>query len=337
MIIQATSSNILWTGRTLRKADGSVTLAYPGIECRFRVKGVTASARFYAASEDCWFGVQVNNEPTRKIHLSKGDSKVLLAEGLDPYKSHTIRLVRRTESWLGVARLNSVETPGTFIAPPRLPSKRLLCIGDSITCGEKTESEPPDFAKDASTWNADVSYGHILGRRLGVQVHLVSYGGRGVYRDWQGKDNTETNNAPVFFERTLPDDGAHLWSHASYMPDAIIIALGTNDFSQGVPAQEVFVTAYVEFLKHIRTLHPKAFLCIADSPITVGSAERGPSLTKYLQIIVAERVGQGDKNIAFVPVRYQPGTKVDGHPTAAQHEEIATDLEPTLRKALNLR
>jgi lysophospholipase L1-like esterase len=337
MTIQATSSNILWTGRNVRNSDGSVILAYPGIECRFRVKGATASARFNTTSEDCWFGVQINNEPTRKIKLPKGDSTVVLFAGLDQYKSHTVRLVRRTESWLGVATLKGIETPGTFLAPPRLPSKRLLFIGDSITCGEKTESEPPDFAKDASAWNADVSYGHVLGRRLGVQVHLVSYGGRGVYRDWQGKDNTETNNAPVFFERTLPDDPANLWSHASYMPDAVVIALGTNDFGQGIPAQEVFVPAYVEFLKRIRAVYPKAFLCVADSPITVGSTERGPTLSKYLQIIVAERVQQGDKNIGFAPVRYQPGTAVDGHPTAAQHAEIATDLEPTLRKALGIR
>jgi lysophospholipase L1-like esterase len=339
-IVRADNKNLVWTGRVDRKPDGPVTMAYPGVELRFRVKGTSQiNATFTTTNDGCWFGVFIDDIPLPKVHLVKGNATVTLAENLDPKRVYTVRVVRRTESWLGVATLHQLDlgTGGQVLSAPRLPKKRLLFIGDSITCGEKTECVAPDYLKDARAWNADISFGHVLGRRLEAQVHLVSYGGRGVFRDWQGKDNTQTSNAPIFFERTLPDDPNILWNHASYVPDAVIIGLGTNDFSKSIPEESVFVSAYVAFLQRIRAVYPRTFLCVTDSPITIGSPERGPVLTKYLQSVVAQVTQKGDKKIAYVPVRYQSGSKADAHPDGAQHQRIADDLEPVLRKALGVK
>ena len=336
-IVRADSKSMAWTGRVDRKPDGAVTMAYPGVELRFRVKAVSQlKARFTTTSENCWFGVEIDDMPLQKVQLAKGDSVVTLADGLDPKRDHTVRIVRRTECWIGIATLQSLDlgAGGEVLAPPRLPKKRLLFIGDSITCGEKTECIAPDYPKDASAWNADIAFGHELGRRLRAQVHLVSYGGRGVYRDYQGKDNTQTSNAPIFFERTLPDDPNILWNHASYVPDAVVICLGTNDFSKSIPEQAVFVGTYVAFLERIHAVCPKASFCLVDSPITTGG-DRGPALAQYLKDTVAQVNNKGLKAV-YVPVRHQPGSKVDAHPDGAQHLLIADDIEPSLRNALAL-
>jgi hypothetical protein len=47
-----------------------------------------------------------------------------------------------------------------------------------------------------------------LARALDAQVHLVSYGGRGLLRDWQGK--TDVLNAPQFFQLTIAEETAQL-------------------------------------------------------------------------------------------------------------------------------
>jgi formate dehydrogenase major subunit len=80
----------------------------------------------------------------------------------------------------------------------------------------------------------------LVARRLGAQCHLVSYGGRGIIRDWQGI--RDTRNAPVFYELALPDDPAVRWDHMRYVPDAIGIlrkrqCVGAYDHADGQVAQ----------------------------------------------------------------------------------------------------
>jgi hypothetical protein len=196
---------------------------------------------------------------------------------------------------------------------------------------------PPVWPGDESprTANAARSFGMLLGRQLHAQVHLVSYGGRGVVRDWQGK--TDTGNAPQFFELALPDDPSIRWDHAQYQPDAIVVCLGQNDFSSGLPDEAEYTAAYAAFVARIRAVHPATAIVLASSPIQ-GEALDSPDrakrdqLVRTLENVVAQRRAAGDTRIATVALRFQPGTPANGHPVAFQHEQIAAELIGPLRK-----
>src|SRR5690606_37291503 len=150
--------------------------------------------------------------------------------------------VRRNEAWHGLLRIDSFATDGELLAPPVETRERaMLCIGDSITCGEATDLAPPATEKAHEHWNAEAAYGWLLAKRFDARLALVSYGGRGLTRDWQGIETGA--NAPDFFERTLPDDPGARWDHDAYQPDLVTIALGTNDFSKGIPERDRFVAA----------------------------------------------------------------------------------------------
>src|SRR6201995_4212179 len=90
---------------------------------------------------------------------------------------------------------------GSCGAAPALPPRKLMFIGDSVTCGEMDAWEPTRDMNDRLNCDARVSYGMLVAQRLGAQCHLVSYGGRGIIRDWQGI--RETRNAPQFYELAL--------------------------------------------------------------------------------------------------------------------------------------
>ncbi|MGC4066029.1 MAG: SGNH/GDSL hydrolase family protein [Polyangiaceae bacterium] len=219
-------------------------------------------------------------------------------------------------------------------------------MGDSVTCGEGAGREPvtrPDEScprEKAATWNAAASFGMILGRKLEAQVHLVSYGGRGLVRDWQGK--RDVLNAPEFLDCSVPEGPSELmppdlrWEHKSYVPDGVVLSLGTNDFNLALgdfPSEREFVDAYVSLLTKVRELYPMAHLFITEGAIVDDTPERPQKtvLRRYLKE-VARRLA--DPHVHVVEAQHYPGDHCDPHPTAAQHAMIAEELLPNLKAVL---
>jgi hypothetical protein len=247
---------------------------------------------------------------------------------------HTLTLLRCNESWQGTCAFLgfTVGPGGAFLPAEPLPARKLMFIGDSVTCGEMTAYAAGRDIKDKINCNARLSYGMILARWLGTQCELVSYGGRGIIRDWQGI--RATNNAPQFYALALPDDPTARWDQARYVPDAIGIQLGTNDFSSGVPDQNEFVDAYVKFIAQVRRDAPAALIFVMDSPIVNDVPVKGPRRTilhYYLEQVVTKA---HDVKVILAPLSHYPGVPGNGHPTGAEHEAMADELEPLLRQAL---
>jgi lysophospholipase L1-like esterase len=343
-VVPGDDPRLQWMGRTAPARRGGVTIGFPGVTLRFGVRGADRVATvFQTTSADCCFDVIVDDGPSEMLQLRKGRSVRTLAAGLATDVQHDIALVRRTESWQGVVTVREVHLPADaeLLAPPPLPERRLLFIGDSITAGTGVDHLSPDYPKGCGSSNANAAYGMLLSRRLDAQVHLVACGGRGLVRDWQGLGNDATNNATIFFERSLPDDPRAPWDHARYSPDAIVIALGTNDVSVGIPEERTWVSAYLTFLRRIRALHSRARIFLATSPIYAVRQEcrepqdpKAVAIERYLNIVASEHAAAtGDARIELVRLRHQPGTPQDGHPTGPQHELIADDFEPALRRA----
>jgi hypothetical protein len=327
--VAASDPRILYEGRYAADPDGSVRMGFPGVTTHLRFRGTSLSARMSASSGDVWLDVSVDGGAPARLHLRSGGGEYAIVGG-GGGAEHTIELIRSGESWRGVCSVEAFlpGADGALLAPRALPPRKLMFIGDSVTCGELTAWKPGGDTKDAANSDARLSYGMILARRLGAQCHLVSYGGRGLMRDWQGVH--ATINAPQFYELALPDDPSARWKHGSYVPDAIAIELGQNDFSRGIPDQVDFVNAYVEFVQTIRRDAPEAFIFLMNSPMQ-GEGLRRSALIAFIGEVVA-RVGSPKVIQAYV--KHYPGVPGNTHPTGAEHEAMAAELEPVIRRAL---
>jgi hypothetical protein len=167
---------------------------------------------------------------------------------------------------------------------------------------------------------------------LQARCHLVSYGGRGILRDWQGLRTVA--NAPQFYELCHPDIPGHRWDHSVYVPDVIGVALGTNDFNQGIPDQNEFVNTYVEFVRKLRRDAPMASLLLIESPIVRDDQVNGPRrsvLRHYLEEIKRKA---GDPKLSIALLGSYAGIPGDGHPSGTEHKAIALELLPYFRLAL---
>jgi lysophospholipase L1-like esterase len=331
--VSANAPVISYEGRTATDSAGAVRLGFPGVATHLHFRGTGVNLRANASSTDVCFDISIDGTTPVLLQLKKGVGVYPLAHDL-ALVEHTIVLTRRTESWEGVCTLESFELAagGEWLAAPSLPTRKLMFIGDSVTCGAMAAWVPEHEQNFTALDNSGaMSYGMVLARRLGAQCYLVSYGGRGIIRDWQGI--RDTRNAPQFYELALPDEPETFWDHRRYVADAIGIQLGTNDFSQGIPDENEFVNGYVEFIRKVHRDAPAAWIVVMYSPI-VNDDDKGPrrtALNAYLAEIV-HRV-QND-HVVLAPLQRYPGVPHNGHPTGPEHEAMANELEPVFRTLL---
>jgi lysophospholipase L1-like esterase len=330
-MISPADARIALVGRIDASNPARPRLAYPGTTIRFRFTGSAAAAAFVSDTENIYVEVVVDHGEPRVLHLSKGASEVVLATGLDN-GPHTVEIVKRTETWQGILTFAGVRLAkdGGLVDPPAAPRRKLLFIGDSVTCGAGVDNYPACPTDRHRASNAYDSYGMVLGRRLDAEVHLVGYGGRGVVRDYRGK--RDVLNAPQFFHYSVPSDDVAQrgeWKSDGWTPDAIVVSLGTNDWNlqKTEPlTEEEFAGTYVKFVGELLRTYPKAVIFL-----TQGSIVSDPVLSEY----VLETVRQvADARVRWVESRHFPGSQCDSHPELLQHRQIADDFEAVLRHGL---
>jgi lysophospholipase L1-like esterase len=344
-VVRATDARVAVMGRVDRGRADRLRFGYPGVTLRLRFLGASLAMRAGSTTGDSRLDVSVDGGPPRALRLPRGAAEVALFAGLGP-GPHAVDLIHRTETWQGIVTVWGFDLgPGGHLLPPEpRPARRLLFIGDSVTCGEaadrvaETNCDGPK-RPPAETSNGALSYGVVLGRALGAEVHLVCYGGRGLIRDWRGR--RDVLNAPQILDLAVPADAPSErapWDPASYTPDGVVVSLGTNDFNLGLgalPAREELVPAYVAFVRAIRARHPRAHVFLTEGAIvnddTDPSRPQKTVLRSYLDD-TARRLG--DPAVHVVPAARYPGDACNPHPTREQHAAIARDLDPVVRTAL---
>lgn len=308
---------------------------YPGGGFLFRFSGTSARLKAMIDSDKGALSIVVDHGAPVMRLLNKGENDVVLADGLED-AAHTVEVYKRTETVQGVLTIESIRltSGGRLLQPSPLPVRKLMFIGDSVTCGAGIANnsickpDPLHPANDA--YNA---YGMVLGRWLDAQSDLVCYGGRGLERDYRGLNAADgVLNAPQFVHLAIASDDPATrasWDVSHWQPDAIIVSLGTNDFNlqKSKPLDENrWVQEYLNFVQALRKDYPHSFILLTE-----GAMVTDPLLRQMVQETVT-RIH--NKRVKYVLANHYPGNGCNGHPNRAQHLRMADDLAPVIRRTL---
>jgi lysophospholipase L1-like esterase len=252
----------------------------------------------------------------------------MIATGLPP-GPHTVELYRRTEPEWGESQFLGFDFgAGALLAPPPAPARRLEIIGDSITTGFGNEgTDPCQYTID--TENHYLTWGAVAARAVGAEVVTTAWEGKGLVCNVG--DGPCTMPFPTYYDRTLPMRADSAWDFKSWIPHAVVINLGTNDFSSAVdPTPTEFATGYVNFLKHIRGNYPDALILLTCGPM-LGAGE----LKKVTDGIATAIATVGDARIKSFDLPIQSGpTGCLGHPNVATNQKMADVLAAKLKAEL---
>jgi lysophospholipase L1-like esterase len=322
--IAASDAHVARMGRAVADTDGALRFGYPGVSLLLAVDG-TRLAVDAAGSASSLVDVLVDDQFSTTLRLSPALRRYDVLRDAAP-GPHKVELVNRGETWLGIVSIARFTADGKFLSAPALPARRMLVLGDSVTCGADMERGAGD--KDTPDWwNPRLSYGMLAARALDAQVQLVCYGGRGLVRSWNGR--TDELQLPAFYDLAIAD-AAHpaRWNQADYDPDLVVVAIGTNDFNPGIPERATYVDAYAAFLRRLLHDHPHARIALTEGALLDG--DKKTALIGYLREAAA-RVADRRVHV-LAPLTHQPGDAVNGHPTTAQHAVMAQEMLPQLRR-----
>lgn len=326
--IPAANAQITTMGRTHIQSDNSLLFGFPGVSVKTYVVGKALSAELHSSTGNAWIDVIVDGGAPTSVKISNQPQSIELFNFPETDK-HSVEIIHRTENWQGQVTLKQFTLIGEkFLAAAPLPKRKMLVLGDSVTCGEAIE-RVAGAEKNSRWWNARESYGMLTATALNAQVHLVCWGGRGLVRSWNGK--TDEQNLPDFYDFAVGDtDPAMKWNHSQYQPDLIVSAIGTNDFSPGIPEREAYISAYVKFLNTLLHNHPQAHIALTEGAIL--SDDKKAALIDYIREAIS-RVN--DSRVHQVTSNHYPGDTQDAHPTKAQHAAMAEDLVPQLKALMD--
>ena len=318
----------------------------------FSAAGVVIQARFHGTGaavlledEFKWgtnrnyYDAVIDGSTVVKIAPEKAVTRYEVAAGL-PEADHSLSLFKRTEASIGKCTFLGFEFAGVILPAPAKPARRIEFIGDSITCGTGMEALINSTQCNEDGWgqpynNARLSYGAVLSHNLNAEYHLTSVSGIGLVRNYSfqydARPMPEVYDS-LFFEQT--DSPA--WDPKLYMPDALVIALGSNDFSPGDsdrPIMQIdeFVNAYVEFIAKLRKDFPEAHVFCVSSPILgdhwpTGEYKSATDQKTAITKVVDQLNQSGDDKVHKFFSTSIVGMGCGSHPDANQHQLMAEQL-----------
>lgn len=342
--IAATDSLIFTQGRVAEVEKESLDFAYPGVsfEIKIKAKSVSAVLKDIEGSGQNHFNVIIDGKVVKTIAIDQEKSSYLLADDLDETTFHTVQLFKRTEAFVGVSRFYGFEfTSFKAVDKVEQPAKKLLVVGDSFSCGYGNEvaiaaEDNPEIGFHAKNENNYMAYGAIASRKLNYQYQCVAYSGKGMYRNF---DLTEANTLPDIFPLIFPDrQTSQQWGMTKYVPDVIVVKLGTNDFfgETRTPVHAVdssaYVTTYLDFLTQLKETFPKAqFICVVGGMMSDSWPAGRNNLTKirsYVNTVIQEANSklQTDQFHFLEFPHHQEVYGEDWHPTVSWHSTYADVL-----------
>ena len=328
-----------YVGRVLHGADGSARFAWSGTSVSVRVRGPALSVDVEDAGENV-FALAIDGVlRAPKLVPGPGRKTLVLADSLGPGE-HLVTLHRLTEAMLGETCIHGLYAPGgALLAAPAPAARRIELIGDSISAGYGNEAPGPEHSFAPESENHSLSYGALCARELAAELVTIAWSGKGVFSNCGSREDTLT--MPVLWRRTLPSDEHSRWDTTRFVPHAVVLNLGTNDFSPFNRHQAPFAEAYLRFVRELRASYPEAELVCSNGPLLSDTWPEGARTLSRAREAIEDSVAtlrrEGDTRISYLEfpqVASHEGHGADYHPSLATHARMARQLAEHLRRVL---
>ena len=303
-------------GRT-RLTDRGQELSWSaaGISLCLSARRVALHFADYGAESKAFIGVFVNN--SKQIHSISGMSPVVMLE--DAQEIDILSILRLSEGDIPLYLTEIVlygEDEPTLLPPPQNSRRRMLFIGDSITCGYGTDSVAEEDVFLTAEEDVTHAYAYLTAQHFGADYQIISISGMGIVKSCRGESERQFPDFFALANRSGSSDP----DESGFDPHVVVINGGTND-SFHVPPEE-FAAGVEMFLATLREKYPQ-------SEIVWIYGAMGDKYSRVLYPLFQKKA-QTDSHITFTlasgiyPTPSFVGVK--GHPNCMGQKRLATEL-----------
>ena len=347
---EAEETYVKMLGRT-HSEEGILWLAHSASGIEFTVKGTKCAVKIIGDNmmgnegNQARFAVEVDGERVLDEMITEHET-VYDVFSYDEEKEVTVTVLKLSEPGNSTFGIDEITvTASEDIAPTAEKSPKIEFIGDSITCGYGVDDEDRNHHFATDTEDATKAYAYKTARLLGADYSLVAYSGHGIISGYTQKGKkVSAQQLPKKYETYAVSGGSSYegfrvseadWDFSKFVPDYVVINLGTNDSSYTGKDEELiaeYTAAYVEFLKTVREKNPGAHIICT---LGVMGADLYDAMSAAAEQYTAET---GDENISVFRLSTQDGSTgyaADWHPTAATHDKAAEEMSEYIKTLMN--
>lgn len=265
----------------------------------------------------------------------------------DREKRCEVQIIKLSEAPMSAMAIAPIECDEVAQISPIAPKKHSIeFIGDSITCGygvDETLAENHVFS--TKTEDVTKAYAYKTAQLLESDYSMFACSGYGIISGYTGDPDVRTADEliPPYYESQCfsRDDFGEAgkpdklcWDFSEYQPEAVVINLGTNDFSFCQDTEwkrEEYRQKYAEFLEVVRRNNPGAYIfCVLGL--------MGDGLYDKLCQAVADYMKKtSDIRIVSVHIPEQnpaDGYAIDWHPVPKSHTMAAEEVAKAIRETM---
>ncbi|MBR6475203.1 MAG: hypothetical protein IKS98_07110 [Lachnospiraceae bacterium] len=355
MRIELTDKNVKLIGRSMLFDDTLLlSLSGSGIEFEYTGKAfdITFIGGVAAASENndvnyARIAIYVDGMIIKDFLLNQQELTVHMGDAILPGReSSVIRVLKLSECAMSLVGIKPLEvSEGDTVKPTPDKSLKIEFIGDSITCGYGVEDPDPLHDFKTGTENVTRAFAYKTAKALDADHSMFSISGYGIISGYT-PDPAERHAdqlIPDFYESMglsydklegIPKSQDIKWDFTKYVPDIVVLNLGTNDDSycqDDKERQAWYASEYIKFLKTVRKYNEKAYIVCAFGLM-------GDRL--YPTICDAVKTyseSTGDCRITTVHLPEQDpkaGYGANYHPLESEHEKAANVLIKALKELI---
>ena len=348
--------NVKLTGRGIYDEDNNFwcALSGSGFECHFKgreltIKLVGDGASELPANDDNWvrYAVYVNGIRTVEGLLDRVTKTVPVICGTKNSKEveADIKFIKLSECAMSTLGICPIECDGVITPAPAKPLK-LEFIGDSITCGYGVDEYDPEVHFKTATEDFTKAYAYKTAKLLDADIRAFSISGWGIISGFTEDDTPHTEQMiPPYYTKVgfsyekfddrdglAPQDIDH--DFGKYVPDLIVINLGTNDSSYCKANEErlaLYTEKYAGFLETVHSCNPSAKLLCCLGIMGTGNCA---AMEKAVEIFKERSGYEQIYTMRFTEQDAKLGYGADWHPSPATHDIAAKALSERIRGIL---
>ncbi len=328
-------------GRSIFR-DGIRYLSWSCSAVEFVFTGRTVSAEIWTdwVRDEPWktmfqpqTAVFIDGKLSRRFAVSAGTKSYPIYES-DSVKTVSIRIVKLSEAAFSKIGIASLSADGE-LRPTEPRARRMEFIGDSITCGFGIEGKSAEEHFSTKTENPCKTYAALTAERFGAEFDLISWSSIGVYSsDCPEGAETPADGwvMPMLYDYTdigienILGTEPEPWDFKRFVPDVIVINLGTNDssFTRDFPDRtENFKKSYADFVRHIREKNPNAYIICA---LGMMGGILGGKLFPAVEEAVRELNDGRVFSLELDEQKASDGIGCENHPNEVTHRKAAEEL-----------
>lgn len=241
-----------------------------------------------------------------------------LCEGL-PYGEHTVKVLKTDDPLVSSWLVRGYETDGKLLPAPERKKLKIEAYGDSITSGgDSLIGDGPSYDVVPGTGHGAATYATFAAEDLGAEINVFSRSGICLYAASSG----DTVNVVEKIYQNVSPLNANPWDLKRYVPDIVVIGLGTNDELGNQFSVSGFAAAIRRMITGLSEIYGKdtTYVCV------YGYMNKNNDIENALNSAKATMETEG-YNIHSL--KFQKA--VNGHPSVAEHRAGGYQLSAFLR------